>query len=214
MAEEKKPKRITKKMQLDEAAIQRPGPENYRCQQCPRPCQPVRPPVNATGRIMVVYGTPEMLGQREDGFANGDGGRLLKHHVLKPLKLRPEDIVFTGVVRCGDGPVVKKEKPVKAVSIDMCSAFLRQEIVKLTPRLIVACGSDAARSLGFKFQENVGTVQWYEVAVEEKVPVAITYSPEHGLTDGCFGVYEVMCRHIRRALSPEPWREFPEMEVV
>lgn len=140
--------KLTKAMRLDAAAIQPPGPENYRCQQCGRFKGCVTTPylrgtskVSGQQKVVFVSDTPtleECIKRRQ--FLS-PVARLFKQEVILKVGLTPEDVGFVTATAC-----YGKKGPT-AEQVVMCSAFCKASIEAMHPEKVVLLGDDAVSAV-------------------------------------------------------------------
>lgn len=211
-----KPKRKTKAVLLVEAAEQQPSTDNYRCQQCQR-CSGkygkfIRPDYSKVGRILVVHGAPWEKGSTKDGFATGHIGYLIKHEILEKIGLKPQQLVYSGVVRCFN------EDKLKVGQIDMCSSFLMQEIQQLQPTHVIGFGAHAVRAVTQDKKLTLTQVirkPWHLTVGDTSVPSLFTYSPGIVMDGTDVGTLELIRRHITDFLNDKLYsKDFLPLEII
>lgn len=176
-------------------------------------------PMSGSGKILIVGLGP---GDTEDvkgvQFV-GRAGLLLKYQILSKVGLHKADISFTNAVRCRP----PKNDP-KLHQIEMCSAFLLQDIEKLQPAKIIALGQVAARSVlslfghlnsRAKFAVKDLTRRVFSCNTpKEPVPALVTYHPSAALRQQRVDYTKQIREHILWFLSPQEQKMFPKLEVL
>lgn len=218
-----KPKRITKKQKLLDAAWEPPSPDNYRCQECGlsktcksaflKPSGPLKP------ILMIVGPAPGEEDDKHNKQFISPTGKLMKH-ILKAEGMTPKDVAFMSAVRCRP----PTGKPT-AKQVDMCSPFVLQQIAEYRPGAVLCVGSDAARAV---LQMNEAaikdlTVKCHRATIRDitdndpqactEGEVYVTYSPGAALL-GNAGILQLIQRHVRVALRGIQPVEFPPLSVV
>lgn len=215
-SKEPKPKRVTNAERLIQGASQPPGTENFRCQKC-QLCDVaygtfVQPGPEKAGRILIVHGFPWENGSQKDGFAMGYQGYLIKHEVLAKAGVKPGQVVFTGVVRC------LPTAALKVAQVDMCSAFLEQEVRQLKPTHIIGFGAHAVRAITRDKTQTLSPLlrkPLVYVAGDLSIPALVTYSVGKAMEGEDIGTLDIIRKHVRDfldgALKP---KEFLPLEVI
>jgi uracil-DNA glycosylase family 4 len=182
--------------------------EIRRCTRCPLH-RYRRNPVPGEGKrdaeIMFVGEAP---GAREDEEGRpfvGAAGRLLTQ-LIEEIGLRRSDTYITNIVKCRPpGNRDPREEEIRA-----CLPYLRRQIRLVRPRILVALGRHAARTL---FSE--AGLEWRSMARQHGIPVEAviegvrlilfpTYHPAAALYNpGLRGSLEEDFRRIKKLLSKE-----------
>jgi len=135
----------------------------------------------------------EAPGQTEDEGGEpfiGRSGRLLFTLVHEELGLRREQCFVTNVVKCRP-PANRTPRPVEIAS---CRAWLDEQMTWCHPRVILALGNTAAKSV-FGFDAGIGLTHGRVVTVGLSQGLA-TYHPAAALRGGP-SVVEVMRADLR-----------------
>jgi uracil-DNA glycosylase family 4 len=144
-----------------------------------------RCPLHTMGRKQIVFGTGnpyaelmfvgEAPGADEDQQGEpfvGRAGQLL-NNMITAMGLKREDVYIANVIKCrppGNRTPVPDECAI-------CSPFLLRQIDVVQPKVIVAMGAVAARTL-LSVNESMGLLRghWYQF---RGVPLAVTYHPAY-----------------------------------
>ena len=126
------------------------------------------------GAVLVFVG--EGPGQEEDQQGRpfvGAAGQLLTDIIVKGMKFRREDVYICNIVKCRP-PDNRNPEPDE---IESCGVFLRKQLQAINPRVIVALGNIAAKTL-LKTDKGItalrGKWQTYE-----GVPLMPTFHPAY-----------------------------------
>jgi DNA polymerase len=141
--------------------------------------------LHALGRTQIVFGVGnpeadlmfvgEAPGQDEDiqGFPFvGRAGQLLTK-IIEAIDLRREDVYIANVLKCRP-PQNRNPEPDEVAS---CQPFLRRQVAAVKPRVIVALGSFAARTL-LNTEEAISKLRGRVYRYEDAQLVA-TYHPAY-----------------------------------
>ncbi len=161
------------------------------------------------GRTQIVFGVGnpdadlmfvgEAPGQEEDlqGFPFvGRAGQLLTK-IIEAIGLRREDVYIANVLKCRP-PQNRNPEPDEVAS---CQPFLRRQIAAVRPKVIVALGSFAARTL-LNTEESISRLRG-RVYEHEGAKLVATYHPAYLLRspDKKRDTWEDM-KKVRELLSP------------
>ena len=138
------------------------------------------------GRNSIVFGegNPKAMlvfvgegpGQEEDAQGRpfvGSAGQLLTDIIVKGMKLRREDVYICNIVKCRP-PDNRNPEPDE---IGSCEPFLERQLRAIGPRVIVALGNVAARTL-LKTGEGITALRgrWHDY---HGVPLMPTFHPAY-----------------------------------
>lgn len=145
----------------------------------------IRCPLHQQGRTQIVFGTGspyadlmfigEAPGADEDKQGEpfvGRAGQLL-NNMINAMGLKREDVYIANVIKCrppGNRTPVPEECAV-------CSPFLLRQVEVIAPKVIVALGAVAAKTL-LAVNQSMGSLRgrWYEF---HGVPLVVTFHPAY-----------------------------------
>ena len=148
-----------------------------------------RCPLHKQGRKQIVFGVGnpdadimfvgEAPGADEDEQGEpfvGRAGQLL-NNMIKAMGIQREDVYIANVIKCRP-PGNRTPEPAEC---EVCSPFLLKQIDVIKPKVIVALGAVASRSLlGLNQPMNQLRGQWHDF---KGYPLAVTYHPAYLLRD-------------------------------
>ncbi len=148
-----------------------------------------RCPLHKQGRKQIVFGVGnpnadimfvgEAPGADEDEQGEpfvGRAGQLL-NNMIKAMGINREDVYIANVIKCRPPGNRTPEPP----ECEVCSPFLLKQIDVIKPKVIVALGAVASRSLlGLNQPMNQLRGQWHDF---RGYPLAVTYHPAYLLRD-------------------------------
>lgn len=148
-----------------------------------------RCPLHKQGRKQIVFGVGnpdadimfvgEAPGADEDEQGEpfvGRAGQLL-NNMIKAMGIQREDVYIANVIKCRP-PANRTPEPAEC---EVCSPFLLKQIDVIQPKVIVALGAVASRSLlGLNQPMNQLRGQWHDF---RGYPLAVTYHPAYLLRD-------------------------------
>jgi uracil-DNA glycosylase len=124
--------------------------------------------------VLVFVG--EGPGQEEDQQGRpfvGAAGQLLTDIIVKGMKLRREDVYICNIVKCRP-PDNRNPEPDE---IESCGVFLRKQLQAINPRVIVALGNVAVKTL-LKTEKGITSLRGKWQAYEG-VPLMPTFHPAY-----------------------------------
>jgi uracil-DNA glycosylase family 4 len=139
-----------------------------------------------TGRNSIVFGegNPEAVlvfvgegpGQEEDVQGRpfvGSAGQLLTDIIVKGMRLKREDVYICNIVKCRP----PDNRNPEADEIGSCEPFLAKQLRAIGPRVIVALGNVAARTL-LKTGEGITALRgtWHDY---QGIPLMPTFHPAY-----------------------------------
>ncbi len=148
-----------------------------------------RCPLHKQGRKQIVFGVGspsadimfvgEAPGADEDEQGEpfvGRAGQLL-NNMIKAMGIQREDVYIANVIKCRP-PGNRTPEPAEC---EVCSPFLLKQIDVIKPKVIVALGAVASRSLlGLNQPMSQLRGQWHDF---KGYPLAVTYHPAYLLRD-------------------------------
>lgn len=162
--------RITKQMHLDGSAIEEPGPDNYRCQQCQLHLQsrdPFHVP-DKSNRTVIVSSSPiDIASQLWYDI------RLL---IFKDTGLTDKNVTYMTPTLC-----TPYRKKVTALQLRMCEPFIVSTIHNQKPKRVIAMGVNSVKQLvdsKASIRGLIGSKLDYQ-----GVPLYVTYDPSAALAD-------------------------------
>ncbi|MBV8067152.1 MAG: uracil-DNA glycosylase, partial [Candidatus Eremiobacteraeota bacterium] len=169
-------------------------------------------------RLMVVGEGP---GETEDQLGRpfvGKAGQLLDR-MLAAIGLARNDVYICNTVKCRatlPGPNGPRNRAPEAQEMENCRPFLDEQIEIITPEVILALGSPAAKSfLGRDFQITRMRGRWY--IGPRDIPLMVTFHPAYilrqtgGEIEGVKLLVWADLRAVRAKLDEPP---APEVEVA
>lgn len=139
---------------------------------------------NPKARLMFIGEGP---GKDEDASGRpfvGRAGQLLTRIIENGLKLKREDVYIANVVKCRptvDG-LGQRDRPPASDEVAACAPYLRQQIVLVSPEVIVTLGNPSTRFL-LGTAEGITRLRgkWQSY---NGIPVMPTYHPSFLLRNG------------------------------
>ena len=208
--------RITIASRLAEAALQPPGPGNYRCEQCKRfqGCSTspfLRGTATNSKKVKVVfvseYPTLEECIKRRQFLS--PVARLFKEEVILKVGLMPEDVGFVSAVACyGAAPTAEQ--------LRMCGAFAKASIEAFHPQKVVLLGAEATQAImqikSPVLKDMTSTV--YDLCIQpDPVAMIVTYNMRMMLRD--LNYVEVLRKHIGTFVNGKMQQKiFPELVQI
>ncbi|MBN4074011.1 uracil-DNA glycosylase [bacterium AH-315-E10] len=123
-------------------------------------------------RIMIVGDFPGAVDD-EDGILfsdRGEAGQML-HRMIQAMKLKPDDLFMTSIVKCRPPNRSPQEK-----EVDLCIGYLKRQIELVKPDVMILFGAlPVTHLLGLKGRQNVRG-QWMTY---NGIPVMPTYHPNY-----------------------------------
>ena len=129
---------------------------------------------NVNAEWMLIGEAPGAEEDRQGEPFVGRAGQLL-NNMLAAMGLSRRDVFICNILKCRP-PKNRDPQPEEA---DACAPFLRRQIARVRPRIILALGRVAAQNL-LRVETPIGRMrgQRYEYA-DPRVPLVVTYHPAY-----------------------------------